>query len=228
MKSEHITNLNGEKIKIFDIGTDIINTESYIHICENNPKFVFALKDWKHRHKELMNLAFKIDTDTENVMIDCPYCDNWESMGIDDPRKNFNEFEFDWIGNSDRRNELSLTTCTSCNNEFLLEWDYDNISYDDVEDFERIFKPIYGLSSEFTDEFGGMALETYGNDLQIVKGQLAKKPKTVWTLVEGENEAITIESGFHVVNRLAYIITKKEFDKPTSIPYFTPSKLETE
>ena len=38
---------------------------------------------------------------------------------------------------------------------------------------------------------------------------LAQDRRTVWTLVEGDEGQMTIESGMHFVNRLGYIMTAK-------------------
>jgi len=69
----------------------------------------------------------KIEKEGQDVFIDCPYCNNWETMGIDEQRKNFHTFPIiKWCGNTLNGNELSLHRCTECNKEFEVEWDYNN------------------------------------------------------------------------------------------------------
>ena len=50
---------------------------------------------------------------------------------------------------------------------------------------------------------GGCLFETYGEELEFVKRQ---DPRTVWTLVDGDGDQYLV-SGFHVVNRIGYLIS---------------------
>ena len=36
---------------------------------------------------------------------------------------------------------------------------------------------------------------------------LAQKPNTIWTVVEGDDGQLVIESGLHFVNRFGYLVT---------------------
>ena len=50
--------------------------------------------------------------------------------------------------------------------------------------------------------------ETYGEDLEKVK-QIAKADnRKVWTLVDGEDDKMVLINGYHLVNRVAYVITE--------------------
>lgn len=67
----------------------------------------------------------KIESDDKNVQITCPHCGNWEQTGVDDPRHVFNVIPvISWSDSSE--DEVSVNKCTDCNNEFAVEWDYDN------------------------------------------------------------------------------------------------------
>ncbi len=57
----------------------------------------------------------------------------------------------------------------------------------------------------------GDLFETYGIELGYVLGVADSTPARVWTLVEGD-EGTYIISGYHLVNRLGYYITKKPFE----------------
>ena len=52
---------------------------------------------------------------------------------------------------------------------------------------------------------GGCLFASAGKELAHV---LRQKPRTVWTVVEGDDNAIVIRSGFLVVNRLGYLVTE--------------------
>lgn len=66
------------------------------------------------------------------------------------------------------------------------------------ETFEKLYQPI--------EQGGGsILLETYGNDLEKVR---KTKNENLWTLLDCDGKLI-IASGYHFVNRLNYIVTKK-------------------
>lgn len=74
----------------------------------------------------------KIESDDKNVQITCPHCGNWEQTGVDEPRHRFESMPvIEWIFphillKAFNPNEVSVNRCTDCNNEFAVEWDYDN------------------------------------------------------------------------------------------------------
>jgi len=73
----------------------------------------------------------KIISDKERLCIDCPECDNWEQLTIDEPRHKLQIFSIEeWYPDIEGKNEISRMKCSLCENEFNLEWDYSNISDD--------------------------------------------------------------------------------------------------
>ena len=69
----------------------------------------------------------KIQSDEENIHIECPHCDMWEQTGIDDPRKRLNVLPIvEWKPDVEGKNELSIHQCTKCKSNFEVEWDYKN------------------------------------------------------------------------------------------------------
>lgn len=87
------------------------------------------------------------------------------------------------------------------------------------EKFEELYKPEYNqvvLQQINTDNynvedlasFGGIMYETYGEELEYVKSQPKDK---IWTIIDDEDNLYII-SGFHLVNRLGYVITKNSFN----------------
>lgn len=69
----------------------------------------------------------KVQSDEDSILIDCPNCGYWESLGIDDPRKRLSEMPIvEWKPDLENGHELSEHECTNCEEHFEVEWDYDN------------------------------------------------------------------------------------------------------
>lgn len=62
-------------------------------------------------------------------------------------------------------------------------------------------------SVDFGD--GGCLFSAAGKEFRHV---LAQDPHTLWTLVEGDDGSLFIESGLHIVNRLGYLVTARPFE----------------
>lgn len=66
-----------------------------------------------------------LESNEDDIHIDCPYCDMWEQLGVDDPRKRLNVLPIiKWL--PDAEHEESVHECTQCKNQFIVVWDYDN------------------------------------------------------------------------------------------------------
>lgn len=77
------------------------------------------------------------------------------------------------------------------------------VFHEDV--FYEFFRPFRHPSSQF-DIWGGLGLETFGSDLQVVKGY---SERFVWTVLDGsEGPDQWITPGFHYVNRVCYLLTE--------------------
>ncbi len=62
----------------------------------------------------------KIKSNNKDVSIECPSCDNWEEISIDQSRKDFQSIPIiDW-----KPKEISINKCCECKTEFEVEWDY--------------------------------------------------------------------------------------------------------
>jgi hypothetical protein len=67
------------------------------------------------------------------------------------------------------------------------------------------------------DAFGdgpGCLFETFGEELAFVRGQ---NPRTIWTLVDGDDGNQYILSGYHLVNRIGYLISTIPFPEDANI-----------
>lgn len=82
------------------------------------------------------------------------------------------------------------------------------------DDFYDRYRTDQSFNSDSFDTGEGHSdgrLETYGEDIKRVLRINKKNPKRVWTVVEGDSGALYICAGYHLVNRLYYIITKQEY-----------------
>ena len=81
------------------------------------------------------------------------------------------------------------------------------VFHEDV--FDDYFQPFRHPSSHF-DIWGGLGLETFGEDLKIVRGF---DRSCVWTVVEGGTGSdLWITPGLHYVNRICYLVTRLPHD----------------
>jgi hypothetical protein len=55
--------------------------------------------------------------------------------------------------------------------------------------------------------WNGWLYETYGKDLEYIV-ELARHSKRVWTIIEGDDDTLYYTAGYHLVNRLGYIVTE--------------------
>jgi hypothetical protein len=68
-----------------------------------------------------------IESNNKDIYLECPNCDMWEELGVDDPRKRFNALPIiEWLTMPSEENEVSINECIDCKTKFEVEWDYDN------------------------------------------------------------------------------------------------------
>jgi hypothetical protein len=80
---------------------------------------------------------------------------------------------------------------------------------DQLDAWDAKYQPIKNqYAQKQAGEFVEDKFETYGIDLEFVRSVYETDPKKVWTLVEGDDGNLYISSGYHLVNRLNYFITK--------------------
>jgi len=72
-------------------------------------------------------------------------------------------------------------------------------------------------------EGAGCLFETYGVELAFVRQQ---NPRTVWTLIDGDNGDPYILSGLHPVNRLGYLVSTAPVPEGTTIRVRIPIRFE--
>ena len=72
--------------------------------------------------------------------------------------------------------------------------------------FIQQYKPVKNHIDN-NASYDGLMFETYGTELDEVQKAYKNNPETVWTVM-ADTGNIDITSGFHIVNRLGYIITE--------------------
>ena len=76
------------------------------------------------------------------------------------------------------------------------------------EEFDALFPLLpnrLNPHAAWTDSSGtGHLFETHGDELAFVGRQ---DPRTAWTLVDSEDGSLQLLSGFHVVNRIGYLVS---------------------
>lgn len=67
--------------------------------------------------------------------------------------------------------------------------------------------------------FDGYMFETYGEELDYIveMNSKAETKNKIWTVVEGDDESMYYISGYHIVNRIGYLITEEEVRNNTQI-----------
>lgn len=91
-----------------------------------------------------------------------------------------------------------------------------NIKEQAIEEWEKAFKPIENHISGDRG-WNGLVFETYGDDLQFV---VAQPQNRIWTWVDTD-EGSVILSGYHLVNRIGYFVTEKEWSTDHEVPVDT-------
>ena len=92
---------------------------------------------------------------------------------------------------------------------------------DKLDAWEEKYQPIKNTFTQKQDgEFVEDKFETYGEELEYVLTIANSEPARVWTLVEGDDGNLHIVSGYHMVNRLNYFVTKNPSESEyEEVPY---------
>ncbi len=83
------------------------------------------------------------------------------------------------------------------------------------DNFDEVFKPQQNHLDD-NASFNGWMYETYGEEVDYVFN-LAKTTKRVWTIIEGDDDTMYYATGFHLVNRLGYIVCEVEYTEEMDI-----------
>ena len=65
----------------------------------------------------------------------------------------------------------------------------------------------------------GCLFETYGEELVFVRGQ---DPRTIWTLIDGDDGDQYLVSGYHFVNRIGYLLSTAPVPDGTEVQVRIP------
>jgi hypothetical protein len=101
----------------------------------------------------------------------------------------------------------------------MLNWE------DQLDAWDAKYQPM----DNHIDTNAGDKFETYGAELDYVLSIANSEPARVWTLVEGDDGNLYITSGYHLVNRLNYFITKNPCElEYEEAPYYIYEEEEEE
>lgn len=81
---------------------------------------------------------------------------------------------------------------------------------EDWEMFYNKYKPILNHLDD-NASFDGFMFETFDDEIAYVEELRLSDPKRVWTIIEGDG-VMVVSAGYHIVNRLGYIITEVHWD----------------
>lgn len=84
------------------------------------------------------------------------------------------------------------------------------------EQFDACF-PLLTNHLDSNASFGGCMFETYGAELEFVRRQ---NPDCIWTYMDDDNGRLCLSSGYHLVNRIGYLISTVPFE--AGHDYFVP------
>ena len=73
------------------------------------------------------------------------------------------------------------------------------------DEFWEKFKPVKNHFLPNGAPFSDCMFETFGEELEFVRKQ---KPEHIWTILEGDDDTLFYGAGYHLVNRLGYLITE--------------------
>jgi len=85
----------------------------------------------------------------------------------------------------------------------------------DLDEFEDRYELLKNSFDKYA-AYEGAWFETYGEEELFVRNT---NPKKVWTIVEGD-EGIWLIAGFHIVNRLGYLITQTPWKSDDETYFF--------
>jgi len=102
-----------------------------------------------------------------------------------------------------------------------------------IELSEEVFDATYALVQNHLDpnaswadgEGSGCLFETYGEELDFVRKQ---DPRTIWTLLDGDDGDLYLASGYHIVNRIGYLISTVPVPCDVGIQVHIPMEKEEE
>jgi hypothetical protein len=82
------------------------------------------------------------------------------------------------------------------------------------EQYPLVTNHLNPNASWVTGDGPGCLFETYGEELDFVRRQ---DPRTIWTFVDGDDGNQYVISGYHLVNRIGYLISTVPFPEDASI-----------
>ena len=80
----------------------------------------------------------------------------------------------------------------------------------DMDTWSDKYQPVLNLLGDnpsLDDGNGGIMFETYGREVDFVRGVTITNPRNVWTYIDGSDGQPLVVNGWHLVNRIGYLVT---------------------
>ena len=104
-------------------------------------------------------------------------------------------------------------------NETLIELTEDEFD----SQFPLVVNHLNSNASWGFDDTGGCLFETYGPELQFV---LKQDSSHIWTLIDGDDGDLYVVSGYHLVNRIDYLVSTVPIPPDSFIQVRIPAPAE--
>lgn len=83
------------------------------------------------------------------------------------------------------------------------------------ESWHARYRPEYNyLTKDEHPAFDGEMFETYGDEVAYVE---KVSPSRVWTYMDGDDGALVIVNGLHMVNRIGYFVTDEPWTEDVQV-----------
>lgn len=78
--------------------------------------------------------------------------------------------------------------------------------------WKRFDRDFQLLQNHLNDDasWGGTLFETYGDEVEFVKSMISQN--RVMTVYDSDNGRVAVTPGFHLVNRIGYLVTEKPIE----------------
>jgi hypothetical protein len=150
---------------------------------------------------------------------------NWTTLETvaDDLFPKPDDADTETTGEHDQAAESTLAAARCHEMQSTMTTSVTRISKDEFDASYQLRKNHLNPDSGWAFGDGGCLFETYGEALDFVRQQ---EPRTVWTLVDGDDGDQCLLSGFHVVNRIGYLVSTVPFPEGADIEVRIPAPAE--
>ena len=158
------------------------------------------------------NIATHLESEKDSFEITSVSRDDLDSVGFDSAL--ITDAQMEYLADkmaSDYCEQLFWTSIEIIAEDLELPTKYDELTEDE---FWEQYQPVQNHFIE-DGSFDGCLFETYGEEVQYVLSKIDEC--VVWTIIDGDDDTRFISSGYHLVNRVGYLITENPYTKEMQI-----------